>query len=34
MSRSEALGYREQCLKFRVRKTDHLLQHRERGADR
>ena len=26
MSRSEALGYREQCLKFRVRGgTDHLL---------
>ena len=25
ISRSEALGYREQCVKFRVKKTDHLL---------
>ena len=25
MSRPEALGYREQCLKFRPRKTDHRL---------
>ena len=24
LSRSEALGYREQCVKFRVKKTDHL----------
>lgn len=25
LSSSEALGYREQCVKFRVKKTDHLL---------
>ena len=25
MSRSEALGYPEQCLKLRVRKTDQVL---------
>ena len=25
LSRSEALGYRDQCIKFRVRKSDHLL---------
>ena len=24
LSRSEALGYRDQCIKFRVRKSDHL----------
>ena len=24
LSRSKALGYREQCVKFRVKKTDHL----------
>ena len=23
LSRSETLGYREQCAKFRVKKTDH-----------
>ena len=24
LSRSEALGYREQCIRFRVKKSDHL----------
>ena len=25
MSRTEALSYREMCLKFRVKRTEHLL---------
>ena len=36
LSRSEALGYREQCVKFRVKKTDHLpdIVREVRSADR
>ena len=28
MSRTEALSYREMCLKFRVKRTEHFLGHR------